>query len=75
MVFVPVRDEDRPEVLAAIENVADVRNHKVDAEHVLGREHEPAIDGDHVVLVLEEHHVLADLAETAKRDDAQWGCF
>ena len=25
----------------------------------------------HVVAVLEQHHVLADLAETAERDDAQ----
>src|SRR5581483_634403 len=68
---VPVRDEDRAQVLPVVDDVAHVRDHQVDPEHVLGREHEPAVDGDDVVAVLEEHHVLADLAETAEGDHAQ----
>src|SRR5438132_9025784 len=71
MVLVAVGDEDRPKVLATLDDVADVRDHKVDAEHILGRKHESAIDGDDVVAVLEQHHVLADFAEPAERDHAQ----
>ena len=73
VVLVAVRDEDRAQVLAVLDDVADVRDDEVDAEHVLGREHEAAVDGDDVVAVLEQHHVLADLAETAERDDAKRG--
>ena len=52
-------------------DVADVRDDEVDAEHLLFGEHEAGVDGDHVVAVLEQHHVLADLAETAEGDDAK----
>ena len=70
MVLVAVRDEDRLELLAVLLDVANVRDHEVDAEHLLVREHEARVDGDHVVAVLEQHHVLADLTETAEGDYA-----
>ncbi len=71
VVLVAVGEEDRLELLAVLFDVSNVRDHEVDAEHLLLREHEAGIDGDHVVAVLEQHHVLADLSQTAKRDNAQ----
>jgi hypothetical protein len=65
--------KNRVQLLALVDDVADVGDHKVDAEHVLGGEHEAAVYGDAVVAVLEQHHVLADLTETAEGDDAKQG--
>ena len=53
-------------------DVGDVGDDEVDAEHLLVGEHEAGVDGDHVVAVLEQHHVLADLAETAEGDYAKF---
>jgi hypothetical protein len=57
--------------LRVLHDVAEVRDDQVDTEVLRVREHQPHVDGDRRVAVLVEHHVLADLAEAAKRDDAQ----
>ena len=44
---------------------------EIDAVHLLVGEHEPAVDDDDLVAVLEDEHVLADLADAAERDDLQ----
>ena len=71
VVLVAVGDEDGPQLVAVLLDVGDVRDDEVDAEHLLFGEHEAGVDDDHVVAVLEQHHVLADLAETAEGDDAE----
>src|SRR3954451_4170757 len=71
MVLVGVRDEERPDVLLLVAEVRDVRDDEVDPEHLFVREHEPAVDDDDVVAVLEDVHVLADLPHPAERDDAE----
>ena len=70
VVLVAVRDDEAEHVVAALEQVADVGQHEVDAEHVVAREREPAVDDDDLAAVLHGGHVLADLAEAAERDDA-----
>src|ERR671910_775900 len=44
---------------------------EVDAEHLLVGEHESTVDDDDVVAILEDVHVLADLAHPAERDDTE----
>ena len=51
--------------------VGHVRHDEVDAEHLLVGEHQAAVDDHDLVPVLEDVHVLADLADPAERDDAQ----
>jgi hypothetical protein len=45
---------------------------EVDAELVLLREADPAVDDDDVVAVLEQEHVAADLGEPAEEDQFDW---
>ena len=77
VILVGVGDEERLDVLPALLEVGDVRHDEVDAEHLLVGEHQPAVDDDDVVAVLEDVHVLADLAHPAERDDPErlvrWG--
>src|SRR6187397_1607605 len=70
VVLVRMGDEECLDVGAAILEVGDVGDDEVDAEHLLVREHESAVDHDDVVAVLEDVHVLADLPHPAERDDA-----
>ena len=45
--------------------------HEVDAHHLGGREAQAAVDHDDPAVVLDDRHVLADLADAAQREDAQ----
>ena len=69
MVLVAVREHDARH--AAVAQVAEVRQHEVDAEVLVAREGEPGVDDDDLVAVLVDGHVLPDLAEAAERDDAE----
>src|SRR5581483_12087068 len=69
VVFVTVRDHDRLDVLGALAEVAEIRQHQVYAEHVRCRKTQPGVDDDDPVAVLDDGHVLADLTETAERQD------
>ena len=71
VVLVGVRDQERPDLGAVLLEVGDIGHDEVDAEHLLVGEHEPAVDDDDVVAVLEHVHVLADLPHPAERDDAE----
>ena len=71
VVLVGVGDDERLDVGLALLEVRDVGDDEVDPEHLLVGEHEPAVDDDDVVAVLEHVHVLADLADAAERDDSK----
>src|SRR5437899_172334 len=74
VVLVAMGQEDRAKAVALGERVGEVRDHVVDAGHLVGvREHEAAIDGDQIVAGLDEHHVEADLAESAEGNKANRG--
>ncbi len=67
VVLVPVREDDRLDADGL--EVAEVREHEVDAEVLVPREREAGVDDDRPPVVLVHGHVLADLAEPAERDD------
>ena len=71
VVLVPVGEEDGLEAIDVVEDVGEVRDDEVDAGVFGIREEEADIDGDHGVAVLVDHHVAADFAEAAERDDAE----
>ena len=71
MVLVGVGDEEGLDLLAVLLEVRDVGDDEVDPEHLLVGEHQAAVDDDDLVAVLEDVHVLADLAHPAERDDAE----
>ena len=69
-----VGDDDRLDVLGALAQVGEVGQHEVDPEHLGGREPQPGVDDDDPAVVLDDRHVLADLAQAAERQDAQLRC-
>ena len=71
VVLVAVRDHDRLDVVDALAQVGEVRQHEVDAELLGGREAQAGVDHDDAAVVLDDGHVLADLAHASQREDAQ----
>ena len=69
VVLVRVRDQERLDLVAPLLEVGDVADDQVDAEHLLVREGQAAVDDDDVVAVLEDGHVPADLADAAEGHD------
>ena len=71
VILVGVGDQEGPDLLPVLAQVGHVRDDEVDPEHLLVGEHEPAVDDDDVVAVLEDVHVLADLPDASEGDDAE----
>ena len=70
VVLVRVGEHDRADLLVA--EVAEVREDQVDAEVLVARERHAGVDDDPLAADLVDGHVLADLAEAAERDHAQY---
>jgi hypothetical protein len=71
VVLVAVREDDRLDRVLALDEVGEVRQDQVDAVHLGGREPETGVDHDDAAVVLDDGHVLADLAQPAEREDAE----
>ena len=71
VVLVPVGQDDAADVRDALLEPRDVRDHQVDAEHLLLREHQAGVDHHDVVAAAEREHVAADLAESPERDQRE----
>ena len=69
MILVPVRENNRFHLVPVFDQIGNIRNDKVDAEHVLLREHEPGVDHKNLIIHADGSHVLSDLAKTAERYD------
>ena len=74
MVLMPVRDDHAADAVFVCLQVADVRDDHVDAIEVLIRKAHAAVDKEHVLAILIDGEVLADLTEPAERDDFQFRC-
>ena len=70
VILVAVRDDDARDLVRVVAQIGEVRQDQVDAQHVELGEHDARVDHQDLVLDLEEHHVLADFAQPAERDDA-----
>ncbi len=73
VVLVTVGQDHAAEGRTAIAEIGEVGDHVVHPGHLVVREQEPAVDGDHVVARLDEHHVEPDLAQPSERDQAHRG--
>ncbi len=69
VILVAMRQYDALDTLAVLQKVRDIRNDKIDAEHVLRREHEPRIDDENIVAKAQHRHVLPNLAKAAQGDN------
>ena len=69
VVLVGVGQDDSGYQRAVSFDVVHVRDDEIDPEHVILRKHQAGIDEEKGRAVLENHHVEADLAETAQGYD------
>ena len=69
-----MRDDDATQLISVLEHVGVIRQDEIDAWMIVIGEHEARIVEHHVILALEDRHVLADRIESAQGDDAQ-RCF
>ena len=74
MVFMPVRDDHAADTVFIRLQVADIRDDQIHTIEVLIRKAHAAVDKEHILAVLIDGEVLADLTKPAKRDDFQFGC-
>lgn len=74
VIFVAMRDDDATQLISVLEHVGVIRQDEIDAWMIVIGEHETRIVEHHVILALEDRHVLADRIESAQGDDAQ-RCF
>src|SRR5207248_11535198 len=72
VVLVPVGEDHRTHHLLTLAEVREIRKDEIDAEVLVTREREPGVDDDDRSVRLVDGHVLADLAETAERNDAAY---
>ena len=73
VVLVAVGQDDRLDLVGALDQVGDVGDHQVDAQHLLLGEHQAGVDDQDPAVVLDRHHVDADLAQPTEGDDLRSG--
>ena len=71
MVLVAVRNQYPPHPLRPRRQIRNIRDNQVNARHILSRKLNAAVNNDNVVAALQRHHILADLAQTAQRQNPQ----
>ena len=69
MVLVAMGDEDGPDPIPILDQIGEVGDDHVDAVHIVVREPHPHVHDDDVAAVLIDGEILADLVQTAQRDD------
>ncbi len=72
VVLVSVGDDESLHLLQVFFQECRVRQHQVDAKHVVLRERQTAVDHDDRITVLECGHIHTDLLKPPKRYDAHW---
>ena len=68
VVFVAVGDHDPANLVALVLQVTKVGDDVIDPQHVVLGEHDAGVDHQHVVAILQRHHVLPDLPQSTQGD-------
>src|SRR5262245_50390896 len=66
MVFVGVRDEDASHFVFVLNQISEVRDNNVDAQHLFVRERQTAIDDNDVIVLTDDRTVLTDFSDAPK---------
>jgi hypothetical protein len=74
VVFVTMRCNACFNAVSVFTQPREVGQYQVDAVHVGVWEHEPAVNEQQAIILLDDHAVSADLAETAEENYANWRC-
>ena len=69
MVLMAVGDENALDAVLVFQHIGEVGDDKIHAEHVGIREHQTAVNEDHISLALIQSNVFAHFSQTAQRAD------
>ena len=69
VVLMPMRENDAHHIIPAVDHPLPIRIDQVDSNHVLVREHEPAVDHGQLPILLEHRAVATDLAQPSEKCD------
>ncbi len=72
MIFMAVRKDNAAQFVAIHHDIAHVRNHIIDTEHVLLWKHHAAIEDKHVIPIFKYGHVFSEFIDSAKRNNTQF---
>ncbi len=72
MVLVPMRQQDRPNLVPVLGQVGDIRNDNIHTQQLFFRKHQTGVDDDNVILPAESHAVHAELAEAPQGNHLQF---
>ncbi len=68
----PVGQDDGLDLIPSVQQVSVIGDDQVDAKHIVFGKHQPSVDDENLPLALDDHHVLAHLAQPAEGNDAQF---
>ena len=72
MVFVTVGNEHALQLLLVGHQIGKIGDHQIHAVHIFLGEAYTAVDDDHILAILQDGAVLADLVQTAQRNNFQF---
>ena len=72
VVFVSVGDKEAPQLILVGNQIGEIGNYQIHAVHILLGEAHAAVHHNHVLAVFQHRNILADLVQTAKRDNFQF---
>ena len=69
-----VGHKQAPELLRVLSQIGKIGDHQIHAVHLfIGKSH-TAVDDDHILAVFQHRDILADLIQTAQRNNFQFFC-
>ena len=69
MVLVTMCQKDTLNFIFILNQICNIGNNQVNAEHIVFREHQACINQDHVVPVTKYRHIFTNFAQTTQRDN------
>ena len=65
----PVRQDNRLDLIPIFDQISNIRNDKVNAQHILLWEHQSGVNDKNLIIHTDGGHILSDFTKTAQRDD------
>ena len=72
VVFMPMGQKDRADLVAVFRQVTDVGNNNINAQQLFFRKHQAGVDDNNVILPADGHAVHTELAEATQRNQLQF---
>ena len=69
VILVTVGDEHTPQLFLVGHQIGKIGDHQIHAVHIFIGETDTAVHHDHILAILQDGDVLADLIQTAQRDN------